>query len=432
MLLKKICVGVMAMTMALSGLGVVNAMAEDNSKIFIVGDSTACIYGSDDNYAVPRAGWGMYLGEYVKNSEVIDLAKSGRSSKSLTTEDEYNKLINELGEGDYLLIQFGHNDAKKSNEEDLLNRYTDPDGDKDTEGSFKNSLYKNYVEVAVEKGAKPILITPIARRSFDENGDVKDTHGRYDDAVRELAEELNIPCVDATKLTSELYQELGLEDTAALHAIYKDVTKGDKGHDNTHLNHYGANIVARLIAGQLRNVDGIKDLIDFTSGANDTLTRAEFTYNIIRIIGGEYADKVESSFPDVDVLSVDTTAISTAKKIGIVTGDDLGNFNPEATINLQEMCTITARALKYAGVELNTDNSVLDRFSKSDELKPYAEESMAAILNLWNEVVPNYANPRQIMYNGDGYIIYSLLYDEINEADDSAEAQSIDEIEKVE
>ncbi len=433
MLLKKTMAGILLGTMIFSGIGAVNTMAEESTKIFIVGDSTACEYGSDDNYAIPRAGWGMYLGKYIPNAEIIDLAKSGRSSKSLTVEEEYQTLLSEIDEGDYLLIQFGHNDAKKSSEEDLKNRYTDPEGDKDTEGSFKNSLYTNYINVAQEKGANPILITPIARRSFDDEGNVKDTHGLYDDAVRELGQELNIPVVDATKITSDLYQELGFEGTAAFHAIYKDVTKGDKGHDNTHLNHYGAKIVAYGIAKGLSNVNGIKDRIAFSGGADSNLvTRAEFTYQIIRLIGEEYAGKAESCFPDVDVLSVDTTAISTAKKLGIVTGDDKGNFNPSKVINLQEMCTITARALKTAGVELNTDKSVLSKFNKSDELKPYAEDSMAALLNLWGDVIPSFANPREIMDNGSAYTLYSLVYDEINEADENAEAQSIDEIEKVE
>ncbi len=433
MLLKKAMAVVLSGTMIFSSMGAVNIMAEESTKIFIVGDSTACEYGSDDNYAIPRAGWGMYLGDNLKNEEVIDLAKSGRSSKSLTVEDEYKTLLSEMGKGDYLLIQFGHNDAKKSSDEDLKNRYTDPEGDKDTEGSFKNSLYTNYIKVAQDKGATPILLTPIARRSFDDEGNVKDTHGLYDDAIRELGQELNIPVVDATKITSDLYQELGFESTAAFHAVYKDVTKGDKGHDNTHLNHYGAKIVAYGIARGLKNISGIDQYVVFRGDSNNWhVSRGDFTYEIVRLIGGDYADKAESCFPDVDVLSVDTTAISEAKKMGIVTGDDKGNFNPNNAINLQEMCTIIARALKNAGVELNYDKSVLAKLNKADELKPYAEESVAALLNLWGDVIPSFANPREIMDEGSVYTLYSLIYDEINEADENAPAQSIDEIEKVE
>lgn len=432
MLLKKIVTSAMAAVMLFGSMGAVNVMADDNVKIFIVGDSTACIYGSDDNYAVPRAGWGMYLGNYVKGAEVVDLAKSGRSSKSLTVEEEYQTLLNEMSEGDYLLIQFGHNDAKKSTEEDLNTRYTDPEGDKDTEGSFKNSLYNNYVKAAEEKGATPVLLTPIARRSFDEMGNVEDTHGLYDDAVRELAEELNIPCVDATQITSNLYQETGFEDTAAFHAIYKDPSKGDKGHDNTHLNHYGARVVAYNIAKELGNKEGIGQYIAFAGGKTDYMTRAEFTYQIVRITGGDYAENTNESFADVDKSYEYAPAIATAKELGFVTGDENGNFNPDSAINLQEMCTIAARALKYAEAEINADTNVLNNFDKADEIKDYAKESMAVILNKWEGVIPSYANPKQLMSEGDAYILYSLIYDEISGADENAEAQSIDEIEKVE
>ena len=432
MKIKKIMALSLSAVMFTTGMGAVNTMAEEKSKIFIVGDSTACNYGSDDNYAVPRAGWGMYLSEFTPDTEVVDLAKSGRSSKSLTVEEEYQTLLNDMGKGDYLLIQFGHNDAKKSSEEDIQTRYTDPEGDKDTEGSFKNSLYVNYVKIAQDRGAKPILITPISRRSFNDDGTVKDTHGLYDDAVRELAQELDIPCADATKATAELYNNLGFDGTAACHAIYKDVTKGDKGHDNTHLNHYGAELVARMIAKLLRESGSdISELISFSGGDADGISRYDFTYGIVRTIGGEYADNMGETFFDVDVLSSDTTAISTAKKLGIATGDDKGNFNPSSDISLQELITITARALKASGVELNTDTAALDSYTRAEDIKPYAKESYAALLNLWGELIPD-VSPKTIIDKASAYTIYSLVYDEVNEADENAEAQSIDEIEKVE
>ncbi len=429
---KKITAVILSGLIITTGMGAMSVMANEKSKIYIVGDSTACEYGSDDNYAVPRAGWGMYLGEFTPGTEVIDLAKSGRSSKSLTVEEEYQTLLNDLSKGDHLLIQFGHNDAKKSSEEDLQTRYTDPEGDKDTEGSFKNSLYKNYIVPAIERGAEPILITPISRRSFNEDGTVKDTHGLYDDDVRELAQELNIPCVDATKLTAELYNDEGLDGTAAFHAIYKDVTKGDKGHDNTHLNHYGARTVAYLIARGLRETESdISELISFSGGITDEISRYDFTYGIVRAIGGEYADNMGETFPDVDVLSSDTTAIATAKKLGIVTGDDKGNFEPFASISLQELVTVTARALKAAGVEPNKDTAVLEGYGRAEDIKPYAKESYAALLNLWGDTIPN-VSPKTVIDKGSAYAVFSLVYDEVNEADEDAEAQSIDEIEKVE
>ena len=175
MKLKRIITGVLASVMCVGAFNVTSAFASDETNIFIVGDSTSCIYGYDDNYALPRAGWGMYLGDFLRSKyHVEDLAMSGRSSKSFATEDNYKKLLSEMNDGDYVLIQFGHNDAKNKTEADIQNRYTDADGDVKTEGSFKNSLYKNYIEPAEEKGAKPVLLTPIVRHEFDENGKVID------------------------------------------------------------------------------------------------------------------------------------------------------------------------------------------------------------------------------------------------------------------
>ena len=154
--------------MCFGAFNVTSAFASDETNIFIVGDSTSCIYGYDDNYALPRAGWGMYLGDFLRSKyHVEDFAMSGRSSKSFATEDNYKKLLSEMNEGDYVLIQFGHNDAKKSNENDLKNRYTDSEGDINTEGSFKNSLYKNYIEPAERKRVqRPVLVTPIVRHEL--------------------------------------------------------------------------------------------------------------------------------------------------------------------------------------------------------------------------------------------------------------------------
>lgn len=263
MKLKRIITGVLASVMCVGAFNVTSAFASDETNIFIVGDSTSCIYGYDDNYALPRAGWGMYLGDFLRSKyHVEDLAMSGRSSKSFATEDNYKKLLSEMNEGDYVLIQFGHNDAKNKTEADIQNRYTDADGDVKTEGSFKNSLYKNYIEPAEEKGAKPVLLTPIVRHEFDENGKVIDAHGHYDDAIRELAKETNVPCIDVNQMTTDLYNKSGSEETRILHALFKSTEKGDNGFDYTHLNHFGGMTVAKMVAQALPSVDGLANCVN--------------------------------------------------------------------------------------------------------------------------------------------------------------------------
>ena len=99
MKLKRIITGVLAGVMCFGAFNVTSAFASDETNIFIVGDSTSCIYGYDDNYALPRAGWGMYLGDFLRSKyHVEDFAMSGRSSKSFATEDNYKKLLSEMNE----------------------------------------------------------------------------------------------------------------------------------------------------------------------------------------------------------------------------------------------------------------------------------------------------------------------------------------------
>ena len=123
-------------------------------KIFVVGDSTLSSFS--DAYYMPRYGYGTRLQDYLdsKKVEVINLAMSGRSSKSFTTEANYQTLKNNIKKGDFLIIGFGHNDEKAEEA-----RYTNPNGSKEEAGSFKNSLYENYVKLALDKKATPILIS---------------------------------------------------------------------------------------------------------------------------------------------------------------------------------------------------------------------------------------------------------------------------------
>ena len=322
--------------------------AADTVDVFIAGDSTACEYGKDEKYALPRAGWGMYLGKYAKDVNVTDYALSGRSSKSFTTEDNYYKLMRDVGEGDYVIIQFGHNDAKNSSDEDKELRYTDPKGDKDTEGSFKNSLYKNYILPVQEKGATPILLTPISRRNFEDNGKVKDSHGLYDDAVRELADELGITYIDMTKITEDIYNKVGENGAMYYHAIYNDREKGKNGIDNTHLNHWGGEKIAYLTASELAKA-GVFEL----SGQYDdsALTRGEFTQALVRVLQLENAD-AKDNFSDINTDAEYAESVAVAKAFGIVLGDEKAVFNGERTVTSAEMLLMLERGLKACGAEM--------------------------------------------------------------------------------
>lgn len=212
-----------------------------NINIFIAGDSTASDY---DKTRSPRAGWGQMLEKFLTSKAIVhNHASSGRSSKSFLDEGRLKAIDDQLCPGDYFLIQFGHNDSKKEE-----NRYTEPFS------SYKDYL-KKYIEVARKKRAFPILITSIERRSFNENGILKETHGRYPDAMRELAQEEDVPLIDLTVKSKNLFEQLGSEQTKEIFLWLvprKCPNYPDGVQDNTHFSEYGAQVMAQLVIEGMR------------------------------------------------------------------------------------------------------------------------------------------------------------------------------------
>ena len=125
-------------------------------------------------------------------------AKNGRSTKVSIDEGRWDAMVSKLKKGDYVFIQFGHNDEKQQSVE----RYTDP------HGAYKANLTR-FVNETRAKGAYPVLMTPIVRRHFDESGHLIDTHGEYPAAVRKLAKELNVPFIDMEAKTRRMIERLG-------------------------------------------------------------------------------------------------------------------------------------------------------------------------------------------------------------------------------
>lgn len=414
--MKKTLAKMMAAAMAITCLSV-PAYAE-TPDLFIVGDSTACEYGYDENYAIPRAGWGMYIDKYIDGVKVTNLALSGRSSKSFTTEDNYKKLLSSVGEGDYVIIQFGHNDAKNTKEEDIQLRYTDPEGDKDTEGSFKNSLYKNYILPVQEKGATPILLTPISRRNF-EGGRVKDSHGLYDDAVRELAEELGLTCIDMTSLTSITYNIAGEQGAMYYHAVYNDRAKGSNGVDNTHLNHWGGERIAYLTAEELSKA-GLFNLKK-AEAENSPLTRGEFTMGLVRALQADAGLEEYSNFADVKMDAEYAMAVAEAKALGIVVGDENAVFNGERPVTYKEVALMLERGLRASGAEM----------------PEIAGEDMAARVDLAVANLGSLGIDMDVNKEITAADCYKALIDAYNEVTElhslqAEKEQSLDEIEKTE
>lgn len=251
----------------LVGVLLFTAMTPNKSTtIFIIGDSTAA--NKDTTGGKLERGWGMMLHECFDADYIVvdNHAVNGRSSKSFIDEGRWDKVLQKIKPGDYVIIQFGHNDEKPK-----ADRHTDP-------GSTFDYNLSKYVRETREHGGIPVLMNPVARRNFfvqtpknddDEKlrtstfkdggkqieGEILiDTHGLYRVAPKDVAERMNCHFVDANKITSDLEQKLGTEGSKKLHMWFRpgEEPSEPKGkQDNTHYNIYGAHVVAGLLADAL-------------------------------------------------------------------------------------------------------------------------------------------------------------------------------------
>ena len=246
--------------------GLTAAMPDKTTTIFVIGDSTAA--NKDTTGGKVERGWGMMLQNCFDADYIVvdNHAVNGRSSKSFLNEGRWEKVLERIRPGDYVIIQFGHNDEKAQPE-----RHTDP-------GSTFDDNLARYVRETREHGGIPVLMNPVVRRNFlvkapviadDEQlrtstfsdgakmveGDTLiDTHGLYRVAPRNVAYRMNCHFIDANQITHDLEQGLGREASKKLHMWFRpgeepSVPQGKQ--DNTHYNIYGAQVVADLLADAL-------------------------------------------------------------------------------------------------------------------------------------------------------------------------------------
>ena len=251
----------------LAGALLLSAMTPDKTTtIFVIGDSTAA--QKDTTGGTQERGWGMKLQQcFDANYIVVDNhAVNGRSSKSFIDEGRWDKVLAKIKPGDYVIIQFGHNDEKPQPA-----RHTEP-------GSTFDANLARYVRQTREHGGIPVLMNAVARRNFfiqtPQNDDDEklrnstfkdgaqlvegqtliDTHGLYRVAPKHVADSMHCHFVDANLITSELEQRLGTEGSKKLHMWFlpgQEPSEPNGKQDNTHYNIYGAKVVARLLADAL-------------------------------------------------------------------------------------------------------------------------------------------------------------------------------------
>ncbi|MEU0597283.1 rhamnogalacturonan acetylesterase [Streptomyces sp. NPDC006393] len=221
-----------ALPLALAATGTARAAGRRTRTLYIAGDSTAARKYTDE---APETGWGMALPFFLRDGvTVADHAVNGRSSKSFIDEGRLAEILAAIRPHDILLVQFAHNDEKSADP----TRYTEP-------WTTYQDCLRQYLDGARERGARPVLATPVERRRFDGDGNAVPTHGDYPAAMRALAEAERVPLLDIEALSLALWQRLGVEETKT----YFNWTATEQ--DNTHFNPPGAIAVARLVAGEL-------------------------------------------------------------------------------------------------------------------------------------------------------------------------------------
>jgi lysophospholipase L1-like esterase len=209
------------------------------TRIFLAGDSTVEDVRPEQGN---KKGWGQMLPAFfTQKAKVVNKAKGGRSTKSFINEGHLQELLGEIRPGDFLLIQFGHNDQKVE----------DPSRGTEPYSTYQEYL-SQYIAGAREKRAIPVLLTPVNRRTFDEKGKLSASLGEYPEAMRHLALKQDVLLIDLWEKSKALYEELGPEKTKTFFAWYE--TAMDTPPDDTHFSAAGAAKIAELV------VEGIQEL----------------------------------------------------------------------------------------------------------------------------------------------------------------------------
>ncbi len=213
------------------------------TTIHLVGDSTCAPKLPEKR---PETGWGEKFGAFFNDDVAIaNYARNGRSTRTFISEGRWDSVMNNVKKGDYVFIQFGHNDQSESKPD----RYTPP-------ADFERNLVR-FVNETRAKGATPVLLTPVCRRKF-QNGSFIDQHGIYPGITRKVAKNLNVQLYDMHTVTMEILVKAGEEESKKL---FLQCAPGECPNypegieDNTHFNDYGATVVANALVNAIAQTD---------------------------------------------------------------------------------------------------------------------------------------------------------------------------------
>ena len=234
----------MKSTITLLLILIINASAfgKEPITVFLAGDSTMAEKLPEKR---PETGWGEMLQKFFDESRIRieNHAQNGRSTKSFIAENRWQAIVDKLKPGDYVFIQFGHNDESKDKGE----RYTPP-------AEFRKNLLRFVADVRAKK-VIPVLLTPVMRRRFDKQGNFQDTHGEYPDIVRSVAAQEKVALIDMHRKSEKVIKQYGPEESRKL---FLQLKPGENPNypqgveDNTHFSPFGAEIMAGLAVKGIR------------------------------------------------------------------------------------------------------------------------------------------------------------------------------------
>jgi DNA sulfur modification protein DndE len=207
--------------------------------LYLIGDSTMA---DKPDLEYPERGWGQLLPSFFDSNIIIENhAKNGRSTRSFIYEGRWDSILSTLKQGDFVVMQFGHNDGAETK----VGRHATPE-------EYRYNLSK-FVRETLNKGAQPIICTPVARRKFVD-GTLTDTHGVYPDIAREIATDMKVPLIDMHQSSLKLLAQLGEDNTLSLFlqippGKFEKVPEGKI--DNTHFSEKGAIEIASLFVNEI-------------------------------------------------------------------------------------------------------------------------------------------------------------------------------------
>lgn len=352
--------------------------------IYLAGDSTMAQKLPEKR---PETGWGEALQAFFKDAEVRveNHAQNGRSTRTFITELRWQAISAKLKKGDYVFIQFGHNDESK----EKVDRYTPPE-------DYRRNLIKFISEVR-EKKAIPILLTPVMRRRFDDKGSFYDTHGEYPDIVRRVASEQKVTLIDMHRQSEALLKRYGV---AASKKLFLQLAPGEhpnypKGiEDNTHFSPLGAGLMAGLVVNAIR-----EQKIGLARYLKPPPAAITWSINALDKIGGQALTTIGNPqvintangkavlFDGVDdglVVNTNPLAGATAFTLEAVFRPDSGGTTEQRWFHLQESANDNRVLLE---IRLTGDQWFLDSFIKSgDEKRTLYSENFKHKTGEWYHV----------------------------------------------